>query len=122
MKKTHTFFLTGLFLGIVSFYCFLLFFPRKPQYEMFFSEMSQILQEHQKNLPTPNRNTILNNLSHTFVASYGDRFTQYFSPEEVLSFATMIEGDFEGIGAYIEESEGGVYVSDVLPGSPAQEA
>jgi hypothetical protein len=32
----------------------------------------------------------------------------------------MIEGDFEGIGAYVEESPNGIYVSGVLPGSPAQ--
>lgn len=30
-----------------------------------------------------------------FVDSYGDTYTTYFSPEETLSFDTMIQGDFE---------------------------
>jgi C-terminal processing protease CtpA/Prc len=37
----------------------------------------------------------LDNLKHAYVDSYGDKYTQYFSPEEVLSFQTMIDGDFE---------------------------
>lgn len=32
----------------------------------------------------------------------------------------MIDGDFEGIGAYVEDSPSGVYISGVLPDSPAQ--
>jgi carboxyl-terminal processing protease len=59
---------------------------------------------------------------HGFVNAYGDKFTQYFSPDELLSFQTMIEGDFEGIGAYVEESPNGIYISGVLPGSPAQKS
>jgi len=59
---------------------------------------------------------------HGFVNAYGDKFTQYFSPDELLSFQTMIEGDFEGIGAYVEESPNGIYISWVLPGSPAQKS
>jgi len=57
---------------------------------------------------------------HAFVEAYGDQFSEYFSPEELVSFQTMIDGDFEGIGAYVEDSPSGVYVSGVLPDSPAQ--
>jgi C-terminal processing protease CtpA/Prc len=32
----------------------------------------------------------------------------------------MVEGDFEGIGAYIEDSPNGVFIAGTLPGSPAQ--
>lgn len=34
-------------------------------------------------------------MMHGFVEAYGDRFTQYFSPDELIAFQTMIEGDFE---------------------------
>jgi C-terminal processing protease CtpA/Prc len=34
----------------------------------------------------------------------------------------MIQGDFEGIGAYIENNASDIYIRGVLPGSPAQEA
>lgn len=40
----------------------------------------------------------------------------------MLSFQTMIDGDFEGIGAYVEESPSGIYIAGVLPGSPSQQA
>jgi carboxyl-terminal processing protease len=65
---------------------------------------------------------LIDGLTHAYVQAYGDKYTQYFSPNEVLSFKTMIEGDFEGVGAYVEDDINGVYVSGVLPGSPAQEA
>ena len=32
---------------------------------------------------------------HAFVEAYGDQFSEYFSPEELVSFQTMIDGDFE---------------------------
>ena len=34
----------------------------------------------------------------------------------------MIDGDFEGIGAYVEDDANGIYIAGVLPGSPAQES
>lgn len=40
----------------------------------------------------------------------------------MLSFQTMIDGDFEGIGAYVEGDTNGIYISGVLPGSPAQQS
>ena len=59
----------------------------------------------------PAEKKLVDEMIHGFVNAYGDKFTQYFSPDELLSFQTMIEGDFEGIGAYVEESPNGIYIS-----------
>jgi C-terminal processing protease CtpA/Prc len=47
----------------------------------------------------------------TFTQSYQDPYTAYISKEDSVMFNTTINGDFEGIGAYIEDSpNGGVFV------------
>jgi carboxyl-terminal processing protease len=83
------------------------------------TEAKNILDQH---ITPPSEKEMVDKMIHGFVTAYGDKFTQYFSPDELLSFQTMIEGDFEGIGAYVEESPNGIYVSGVLPGSPAQKS
>ncbi len=59
-------------------------------------------------------------LLRTLVNSYEDPYTSYISKEESVMFDTMIGGDFEGIGAYIEDSPNGVFIQGTLPNSPAQ--
>lgn len=81
--------------------------------------ISNIIDQYQ---PKPENTLIQEDLLRAFVQTYGDPYTTYISPEEAVAFATMIEGDFEGIGAYIEESPNGVFVQGTLPGSPAQKA
>ncbi len=91
----------------------------QPTNEIKFAEIQNILNNY---LSPPSEKKIADSLTHAFVESYGDKYTQYFSPEEAVSFQTMIQGDFEGIGAYVEDDTNGIYISGVLPGSPAQEA
>lgn len=64
-----------------------------------FSEITKIIEQYH---PAPSAQARQDALIHAYVQSYGDKYTQYFSPNEVLSFQTMIDGDFEGIGAYVE--------------------
>ena len=61
-------------------------------------------------------------LLKTYVNTYEDPYTSYISKEESVMFDTMIQGDFEWIGAYIEESPNGVFVQGTLPDSPAQKS
>lgn len=84
-----------------------------------FSEITKIIEQYH---PAPSAEARQDALIHAYVQSYGDKYTQYFSPNEVISFQTMIDGDFEGIGAYVEWDTNGIYISGVLPGSPAQES
>ena len=57
-----------------------------------------------------------------FVESLGDRHTQFFDPDEAKRFQEALSGDFEGIGAYVDKADFGVYVQQVIAGSPAKEA
>jgi len=70
-------------------------------------EISHIVDEYKK--PTDVSET-QEALFKTFVSSYEDPYTSYISKEEFVTFNTMINGDFEGIGAYIEDSSNGVFV------------
>ena len=81
-------------------------------------EVSEIVSEYRA---VPDISKTQESLLQTFVQSYGDPYTAYLSREEASALDTMIGGDFEWIGAYIEESPNGVFVQSTLPGSPAQE-
>jgi carboxyl-terminal processing protease len=51
-----------------------------------------------------------------------DRFTEYFSPENLESFNQQIEGHFSGIGLSVAPDKRGLKVVTVFPGSPAAAA
>jgi carboxyl-terminal processing protease len=54
--------------------------------------------------------------------SYGDRFSEYFSPSTLAHFNEEIEGRFTGIGLSAIEVERGLRVVRVFAGSPAERA
>jgi carboxyl-terminal processing protease len=123
MRKTPTFFLTSLLL-LFAVFLFVQNSDKNTTKSLLTNENIAILTEVKtlldQNLPTPSGKHMSDSLVHAFVDAYGDQFSEYFSPEELVSFQTMIDGDFEWIGAYVEDSPSGVYVSGVLPDSPAQ--
>jgi len=51
-----------------------------------------------------------------------DRFSEYFSPENIESFNQAIEGHFSGIGLSIVSVKRGLRAVQVFPGSPAAAA
>lgn len=51
-----------------------------------------------------------------------DRFSEYFSPEQLTIFNEQIEGHFSGIGLSVVEAKRGLRVVRVFPRSPAAEA
>ena len=53
---------------------------------------------------------------------YGDRFSDYFSPEMLTRFNEEIEGHFSGIGLTVNEVKEGLRVEGVFKGSPAARA
>jgi carboxyl-terminal processing protease len=52
----------------------------------------------------------------------GDPYTTYFTPDEAKRFSEDLKGNFEGIGAELENKDGLVNVVAPLDGSPAQKA
>ena len=59
---------------------------------------------------------------HELRKRHHDRFSDYFSPENLESFNAQIEGRFSGIGLSIVPVKQGLRVTSVFPHSPAAEA
>ncbi len=53
---------------------------------------------------------------------HGDRFSEYFSPENLESFNQAIEGRFSGVGLSVVPVKRGLRVVQVFPRSPADQA
>ncbi len=57
------------------------------------------------------------------VASLGDQFSRYLTPDESKSFNTELNGgEFAGIGVSVVPEKRGLLVTNVIPGSPAEKA
>ena len=50
-----------------------------------------------------------------------DRFSHYFSPEDLERFETSISGKFTGVGLSVTEVPRGLRIARVYPGTPAKE-
>lgn len=57
-----------------------------------------------------------------FVKGVGDPYSVYFPPQESASFNDTLQGAFEGIGAYLEETDSGIIIQTPIKGSPAEKA
>lgn len=53
---------------------------------------------------------------------YDDRFSHYFTPEDLETFEAATSGEFSGVGLTVNEVPRGLRIADVLPDSPAEEA
>ena len=87
-------------------------------------EAAEILERNywRKTGPTELGNASLQGMVRALRRRHHDRFTEYFSPENLESFNQQIEGRFSGIGLSVAEVKQGLRVVQVFPGSPAAEA
>jgi hypothetical protein len=58
----------------------------------------------------------------SLVESLGDKHSSYFPPKEAKEFTEVLSGDFEGIGAIIDEHIRGIIIRKIFPNSPAKKA
>lgn len=56
------------------------------------------------------------------VYSLGDPYSAYFDSDEAAAFGHELELEFVGIGATLSFADDELYIAEVLPGSPAQQA
>ena len=52
----------------------------------------------------------------------GDKYSNYFEPEKAEDFTKSFDGEFEGIGAYVEIVDGKFTITAPIVGSPAEKA
>ena len=65
---------------------------------------------------------IENSFITSLVSTLGDKHSSYFPPKEASDFKDTLRGDFEGIGAVIDEHPRGVKIQKVLKNSPAEKS
>jgi carboxyl-terminal processing protease len=87
-------------------------------------EAAEILEDNywRKVGPTELGNGSLQGMVRELRRRHHDRFTEYFSPENLESFNQQIEGRFSGIGLSVAQFKRGLRVVRVFPRSPAAEA
>lgn len=56
------------------------------------------------------------------LATLGDPHTRYLSPQDQQAAQESMDGEFQGIGAEVEDVDGAITVVTPIDGSPAQEA
>ncbi|MVN77773.1 tail-specific protease [Hymenobacter sp. HMF4947] len=64
----------------------------------------------------PDANEVLSNYANVIANTY-DPHTEYFAPKVKAEFDEQLTGQFEGIGASLQEKDGLIYVADIIPGS-----
>lgn len=87
-----------------------------------FRETYRLIKNNFFSFDTLSGKTTAYGIAKGFVESLGDRHTQFFDPQEAQRFQEALSGDFEGIGAYVNKADFGVYIEQIIAGSPAKEA
>ncbi|HEY1593982.1 MAG TPA: S41 family peptidase [Thermoleophilaceae bacterium] len=82
--------------------------------------IDEIEQEYYKKVP---RSALETASLKGIVASLGDRFSQYLTPDESKSFDSELNGgEFAGVGVSVVPEKRGLLVTNVIPDSPASGA
>lgn len=81
-----------------------------------------ILQEKFYGFENKSTSEIEEKFITAMVSSLGDKYTEFFNEEETRSFEEELSGNFQWIGAVVDEHELGTLISRVLPNSPAEKA
>jgi len=96
--------------------------PERYQY-IDFSKFWEALEEIEKNyIGELDYEDIIEGAITGMVASLGDPFSTYITPENINLFQEEINGTFEGIGAEISVKDGQIIIVSPLEGSPAERA
>jgi carboxyl-terminal processing protease len=87
-------------------------------------EAAEVLEDNywRKTGPIELGNASLQGMVRALRRRHHDRFTEYFSPENLEGFNQEIEGRFSGIGLSVATDKRGLRVEQVFPGSPAAAA
>jgi carboxyl-terminal processing protease len=88
------------------------------------AEAAEVLEDNywRRTGPIELGNASLQGMVRRLRRNHHDRFTEYFSPENLESFNQQIEGRFSGIGLSVSTVKRGLRIETVFPRSPAAEA
>lgn len=71
------------------------------------------------NIEGADREQLLENAIRGMVYTLDDPYTDYYTAEEMQEFEASVNQEFVGIGVTLRYADSKLYVTDVLPGSPA---
>lgn len=83
-------------------------------------EVRQLLERY--HLSRPDESALNRAAIEGMILALGDPYTEYLSPEEWEAFQNDLEQEYVGIGVYLTIHNQAVYVTDVIPDSPAEKA
>jgi len=92
------------------------------KWEIFFDVYKTLLNEHYDK-DTLEKDTLIQSAISWLTKGTDDKYTTYFPPTESHEFFETLEGEYEGIGAYVDMPEPGklIIVSPIV-GSPSESA
>ena len=85
-------------------------------------EVWEIIQERYVEPDELDVEALIQGAAKGMVDALDDPHSAYLSPEQYEMFTTGLEGEFEGIGAYVGERDGQITIIAPIPGTPADEA
>ena len=83
-------------------------------------EAKKLIQTEYYHFSEKTKDEIENGMITSLVASLWDKHSSYFPPKEASDFSDTLRGDFEWIGAVIDENPKWIKIQKVLEGSPAE--
>ena len=75
----------------------------------------------QENLTVEKKKEMIEAATEAMVKALGDKYSSYIKPSMSKDFQEGLNGEFEGIGAYIEMLDGKFTITAPITGSPAEE-
>lgn len=81
----------------------------------------QIIHDRYVNQPVDD-DTLMRGAIKGILESLGDKHTSYLDPDQYESFTIQHEGEYEGIGAWVDISGDFLAIISPMPGSPAEVA
>ena len=138
-SRTGTNFVSALFIGVGAFIIFAAGYvlgqaPNAP-YQVFgpqtavaandefepFWEVWNLIHDQYLRQPVDNV-ALVEGAIDGMLATLGDPHTRYLSPQDQQAAQESMDGEFQGIGAEVEDVDGAITVVTPIDGSPAQEA
>lgn len=85
-------------------------------------QAKKIIKDEYYHFNDKSKQEIEDGMLTSIVESLGDKHSTYFNPKDAKEFAEVLKGDFEGIGAVIDQHMKGIIIRKVFDTSPAKKA
>lgn len=85
-------------------------------------ETMDIIRKYSYGFDKKTKIDIEDSMMKSIVNGLGDKHSTYFTQKETTEFEEALRGDFEGIGAVINEDPRGIKIMKIIVGSPAEKS